>query len=63
MTASEKVTAQAIPVIGSAAGAVIDRIFMSHHQEMARGHFVVRRLERKYGAPLVHANYEHMSTD
>jgi hypothetical protein len=31
---------------------------MDHFQEMARGHFVVRRLERKYGPELVQANYE-----
>jgi hypothetical protein len=31
---------------------------MSHFQEMAHGHFAVRRLERKYGKELVQANYE-----
>jgi hypothetical protein len=31
---------------------------MSHYQEMARGHFVVRSLERRNGRDLVQANYE-----
>jgi hypothetical protein len=45
-------------VIGAATGAAINLVFMDHFQEMARGHFVVRRLERKYGRELVQANYD-----
>ena len=60
---SEKVAAQAVPAIGAAGGAAINLIFMSHYQEMARGHFVVRRLERKYGAALVQAEYERLCKD
>jgi hypothetical protein len=55
---SQKVAAQMVPLIGAAGGALINTIFMSHFQEMAHGHFVVRRLERKYGEELVQANYE-----
>jgi hypothetical protein len=55
---SEKAAAVLVPVIGAAAGAAINLVFMDHFQEMARGHFVVRRLERKYGQSLVQANYE-----
>jgi len=54
---SEKVAAQAIPVIGAAGGALINTIFIDHFQDMARGHFIVRRLERKYGTELVKATY------
>ncbi len=46
---SEKVVAQSLPIIGSVGGAVLNTLFMSHFQDMARGHFIVRRLERKYG--------------
>lgn len=55
---TQKTAAQLVPVVGAAAGAVINLIFMSHFQEMACGHFVVRRLERKYGQALVQAIYE-----
>ncbi len=54
---SEKAAAQAIPAIGAAGGALINLIFMDHFQNMARGHFTVRRLERKYGADAVKTAY------
>ncbi|HVC21463.1 MAG TPA: EcsC family protein [Vicinamibacterales bacterium] len=55
---SEKAAAQAIPVIGAAGGAAINLLFVDHFQAMARGHFIVRRLERTYGAAPVRAAYE-----
>lgn len=55
---SEKLAAQLVPLVGAAGGAAINLVFMSHFQEMARGHFVVRALERRYGQELVRANYE-----
>ena len=54
---SEKVAAEAVPVIGAAGGAAINLLFIDHFQDMARGHFIVRRLERAYGAELVRAEY------
>jgi hypothetical protein len=60
---SEKVAAQTVPAISAVGGAAINLIFMSHYQEMARGHFVVRHLERKYGAELVQAEYERLCKD
>jgi hypothetical protein len=55
---SQKMAALMIPLAGAAGAAAINMVFMQHFQEMARGHFVVRRLERKYGRELVQANYE-----
>jgi len=55
---SEKAAAMAIPAIGAAGGALINALFMDHFQNMAAGHFTVRKLERKYGATLVRAAYE-----
>jgi hypothetical protein len=46
---SEKAVAQSVPVIGAAGGAVINVLFMDHFQNAARGHFIVRRLERLHG--------------
>ena len=53
----EKIAAQAAPVIGALGGATVNIVFMDHFQQMARGHFVIRRLERKYGTEVVQAAY------
>lgn len=55
---SEKLAAQAIPILGAAGGAAVNLIFMDHFQDLARGHFIVRRLERKYGLTAVRQAYE-----
>ncbi len=57
---SEKVAAQAVPLIGAVGGAVINVLFIDHFQEMARGHFIVRRLERMYDPQLVREEYERL---
>ncbi|NMG75602.1 EcsC family protein [Aromatoleum diolicum] len=54
---SQKVAAQAVPVIGAVGGAVVNTLFIDHFQDMARGHFVVRRLERLYGAEEIRRVY------
>jgi hypothetical protein len=58
---SEKAAAQAAPVLGAAGGALVNLIFIDHFQDMARGHFIVRRLERTYGAATVRAEYERLA--
>ena len=55
---SEKAAAQAVPAIGAAGGAIINTLFIDHFQDMALGHFIVRRLERKYGKKVVEATYK-----
>lgn len=57
---SEKVAAQAVPVIGAASGALINLLFIDHFQNMSRGHFTIRRLERHYGSDEVRAEYERL---
>lgn len=54
---SEKAAAQAIPILGAAGGAVVNTIFIGHFQDMARGHFIVRRLEKIHGAEVVKRAY------
>ena len=49
-----------IPVIGAAGGAMINTIFIGHYQDMARGHFIVRRLEKIHGAEPVRLAYERL---
>lgn len=55
---SQKIAAQAVPLIGAAGGAAINYAFIDHFQILARGHFTVRRLERLYGPALVRAEYD-----
>ncbi len=54
---SEKAVAQSLPVVGAAGGALINTLFVDHFQEVARGHFILRRLERTYGPEPVQAEY------
>jgi len=57
---SEKVAAQAVPVVGAAAGAMVNLLFIDHFQDMSRGHFTVRRLERVYPPEQVRQAYERL---
>jgi predicted outer membrane lipoprotein len=54
---SEKAAAQAIPILGAASGALINTLFIEHFQNMARGHFIVRRLEKIHGEEPVRIAY------
>ncbi len=58
---SEKAAAQAVPVIGALGGAAVNLIFIQHFQNVARGHFIVRRLERAYGQDVVKREYERQA--
>ena len=58
---SEQTAAKAVPLVGAAGGAVVNVLFMNHFQDMARGHFIVRRLELKYGTELVRQMYESIA--
>jgi hypothetical protein len=53
----EKIVAQGVPIVGGVGGAAINVLFIDHFQDMARGHFIVRRLERKYGADQARERY------
>lgn len=61
LVVTQKIVAQSVPVAGAAAGAAINAAFMDHYQRLARGHFIVRRLERRYGAEAVREAYERLS--
>lgn len=54
---TEKAVAQTVPIIGAVAGATLNTMFTDYYQDMARGHFIVKRLEKKYGFELVKAEY------
>ena len=57
---SEKFVAQAVPLVGAAGGGLVNYLFIDHFQNMARAHFVIRRLERKYGQDVVKSYYNEL---
>lgn len=57
ITVTEKMAAQIVPVIGAASGAAINTLFINHYQRMAQGHFIIKRLERKYGEDEIKSAY------
>jgi len=57
---SDKAAVQLVPVIGAASGALVNFVFMKHFQDVARGHFVLRRLERRHGTGRVREAYERV---
>ncbi len=57
---SEKTAAMAVPAIGAVGGGVVNALFIDHFNSMARGHFKVRSLERKYGRQLIQATYQSL---
>ena len=60
---SDKVAAQMVPIAGAASGATLNLIFINHYQDVARGHFIVRRLERQYGVEAIKAVYERLAEE
>ena len=58
---SDEVAAKMIPIAGAVSGALINLVFLDHFQDTARGHFVVRRLERKYGTDVIRDRYEQLA--
>jgi EcsC protein family len=55
---SEKVAAELVPIAGAVGGLTLNVLFSQHFQSLAEGHFIVRRLERKYGSEAVRQDYE-----
>lgn len=44
-----KVATQIIPAVGAITGATINTLFIDYYQDIALGHFIIKRLENKYG--------------
>ena len=59
---TEKTASEALPLIGAAGGSIINTLFMDHFQDMALGHFIVKRLEEKYGKEFIQEVYKKIST-
>ncbi|PLZ03372.1 peptidase [Burkholderia sp. WAC0059] len=55
---SEQIAAKSIPAIGAVLGAAVNTVFIGHFQQVAHGHFTVRRLERHYGEEAVRTAWQ-----
>lgn len=55
-----KVASQIVPVVGAATGATINSLFVDYYQDMALGHFTIKRLEKKYGFDHVRDEFEKL---
>lgn len=60
VTVTDKVAAQLVPVIGAVSGASINLMFTDYYQDMARGHFIIKRLTDQYGETAVKATYTEL---
>jgi hypothetical protein len=60
LVVTEKLAAQALPVVGAVGGAAVNAAFAQHFQALARGHFLLRRLERRHGGESVRLEYERL---
>lgn len=57
---SQELLVKAIPFVSAASGAAINALFVQHFQDVARAHFTIRRLERRYGVGPVHGWYTEL---
>ncbi len=55
---SEKFVSRAVPIVGAIGGGALNFVYIDHFQKMAKSHFTIRRLERKYGQSVVKTAYE-----
>lgn len=57
ITVTQKAAAVMVPAIGAVGGAIVNTYFTGFYQDMALGHFIMRRLERQFGQDVVQAEY------
>ncbi len=59
------VTAQAaalaVPVAGAVSGGAVNYLFINHFQDLARAHFIIKRLENEYGTAAVRLAYDSLN--
>jgi hypothetical protein len=55
---TSQAAALAIPVVGALSGGAVNYLFMDHFQDLARAHFIIKRLENDYGTSAVRAAFD-----
>ncbi|GHC08195.1 EcsC family protein [Cerasicoccus arenae] len=61
LTVTEKAAAIMVPAIGAVGGAIVNTYFTGFYQDLALGHFIMRRLERQFGPDVVQAEYRELA--
>jgi hypothetical protein len=56
---SEKLAAQTVPLLGAGLGALVNAAFTDHFNRVARYHFTIVEMERRYGRDLVQRAYQN----
>jgi len=59
---TQKAALQAAPFVGALTGATVNSLFMDYYQDTARGHFIVLRLSKEYGADVVQQEFDAIRT-
>ncbi len=59
LVVTDKLVAQAVPVVGAVGGAALNVAFTTHFNRVAGYHFGIRRLERQHGETAVRMAYEN----
>lgn len=57
---TQKVAAQLVPAIGALTAATLNTMFTDFYQDMARGHFMVKKLEARYGQEYIEKEYSKL---
>jgi hypothetical protein len=60
---SNKAAVQMVPIAGAVSAGMMNLIFMNHYQDVARGHFIIRRLERDHGIDKIKNAYQTLSME
>lgn len=60
---SDEIALQLVPVAGAISGGLLNLVFMQHFQDVARGHFTLRRLERTYHPEVVRKEYKRIQKE
>lgn len=56
-----KIASQIVPVVGAVTGATINSLFVDYYQDMALGHFTIKRLEKKYDFEHLREEFEKLT--
>ena len=57
---TDQAAARIVPVLGAVSASLLNVVFMAHFQDVAMGHFIVRRLERRYGLEKVRKEFKRL---
>ena len=63
VTLEAQAAAKLVPALGAVTGATLNTLFINHYQNMAKGHFTVLKLEKKYSQEIIQDLYNRIYQD